>query len=452
MKIEDRQIERNLIAQAIASYDSCSELLSEVSEQDFYHHAAEYKALEKMFNEGKPVDAVSYVQELRLNEIDTPLEYILTGDNVCGSFSYHLREIKKLTKARRLMRISHAIKSAMNSEETDVDAVFDYLTNEILEIEIGQRVDDMATPAEQAERMMDTLDEVLDDKRRTAKQVLTSCDALNYATGGFESGDLVIISGATGGGKSALAMNFVNDIAIKQKKPVLFINTEMSQKQIDLRWTAIITDDYGINNTNLRNGVLTDRQVSEAMAAIGKMRESEFYLKTIPDLTVAKMLSTVRRFVTKRKIKAVVIDYVGRIDTMNNSKDEWRQLKSAAQKLKTMAQKLGVVVFMVAQQNAEGQLAGSKQMEHEADLHLHIRPLTEKELESTDDYFDFALDVKKARSAKRGVTPCKFIGEKLKFVFDAASAKRYCEYVLDKKHQAAKTNSGTYHTPDRAAR
>ena len=136
---------------------------------------------------------------------------------------------------------------------------------------------------------------------------------MNTATGGFEAGNLVIISGEIGGGKSAFAMNCVRNIASTQNKPELFINTEMSQKQIDLSWAALITENYEITNTNLRNGQLTNGQLSEVMTAVGEMARSEFYLATI------------RRFVVKHQIKAVVIDYGGRIDTMNSDKDEWRQ-------------------------------------------------------------------------------------------------------------------------------
>jgi len=358
----------------------------------------------------------------------------LCGENIYHALDHNLGELKRLGKARRLLKVANAIQLALHSETTAVENVLDYLSNELLEIEFGDRLDELATPQQQAARMLETLEEVLDTDRRNARHIYTSCISLNTATGGFEAGDLVIISGETGGGKSAFAMNCVRDIAITQNKPVLFINTEMSQKQIDLRWAALITDNYEITNTNLRNGQLTDAQLSEVMTAVGDMARSEFYLATIPDLSVAKLLATIRRFVAKHHIKAVVIDYVGRIDTMNSDKDEWRQLKSAAQKLKTLAQKLGLVIFMVAQQNSEGQLAGSKQMEYEADLHLKVRPLTEKESAKTPDYFNYALDIRKSRSSKKGVTPCRFIGDKLKFSFNATDARKHYEFCLGKKN------------------
>ena len=67
----------------------------------------------------------------------------------------------------------------------------------------------------------------------------TSFNNLNYATGGFEKGDLVIMSAETGGGKSAFAMNICRDMGIMQKRPVFYLNSEMSKEQMALRWSAI---------------------------------------------------------------------------------------------------------------------------------------------------------------------------------------------------------------------
>lgn len=68
----------------------------------------------------------------------------------------------------------------------------------------------------------------------------------------MEAGDLVILSGETGGGKSAFAANLARDIAVTQKQPLLYINNEMSADQMALRWSALIG---GYDHGTLRGGV-----------------------------------------------------------------------------------------------------------------------------------------------------------------------------------------------------
>ena len=156
---------------------------------------------------------------------------------------------------------------------------------------------------------------------------------------------------------------------------------------------------------------------------------------TIPELTIPKMMSASRRYSMQHGIRLVAVDYIGRVDTMNSSKDDWKQLFSAAKKLKTIGQKYGLVVLMVAQNDKSGNLAMASYMEHEADLHLHVRPFAdEKEQDKYGgDPWNYAVQIKKGRSAPKGVIPVRYVGNKLTFVYDKEVAQHYA--VLDAAEQ-----------------
>ncbi|MBP2638808.1 MAG: Replicative helicase (DnaB) [Firmicutes bacterium] len=355
------------------------------------------------------------------------------GDSV---FRSSVDRLKKIYQARKLYQLSQQIAEDVgNKLKPDEIAVRieDALYEAVNETEIVPIV----TPQKQAELILETIGERMDKEKRYSQCVYTSFEALNKRTGGFEAGDLVIISGPTGGGKTALAMNLMRDIAVDQKLPILHINTEMSQKQIDMRWGAIISGDYGVNNATIRNGEISQQQFSNLTAQLNNMFKSELYSVTIADLTVPKMLSTIRRFSRQKKIRAVTVDYIGRVDTMNSNKDDWKQLLSAAKKLKTLGQKLGLVIFMIAQNNSEGNLAMAGYMEHEADLHLQVRPLTEDELEtyarSQETYWNYAMLIKKGRSSPKGKIPMRFVGEKLTFVMNDKEAMRYARLAAEQQ-------------------
>ena len=132
-------------------------------------------------------------------------------------------------------------------------------------------------------------------------------------------------------------------------------------------------------------------------------------------------------------IRLLAVDYIGRVDTMNSSKDDWKQLLSAAKKLKTVGQKYGLVVLMVAQNDKSGNLAMASYMEHEADLHLHVRPLDEKEQAKYGDPWNYTVQIKKGRSAPKGLIPVRYVGNKLTFVYDKEVAAHYA--ILDAAEQ-----------------
>lgn len=95
----------------------------------------------------------------------------------------------------------------------------------------------------------------------------------------------------------------------------------------------------------------------------------------------------------------LVVDYIGRMDMTNApSKEDWQILKSAAQKLKTLAQDLGIIVVMIAQLNERGKLAQSSYMSHEADLWINLTRIEEDNLNKFYP-FNMLLQLKKARNA-----------------------------------------------------
>ena len=128
-------------------------------------------------------------------------------------------------------------------------------------------------------------------------------------------------------------------------------------------------------------------------------------------------------------------------------KDDWQILKSAAQKLKTLAQDLGIVVIMLAQVNESGRLAQASYMAHEADLWLNIDTPDEEGQKQIHPY-NCLLKINKARNAdKRKPIGLYFDGDKMRFTDDKNEA--YSHYsgalamgdeIIDSTERATKKN------------
>ena len=123
-----------------------------------------------------------------------------------------------------------------------------------------------------------------------------------------------------------------------------------------------------------------------------------------------------------------VIDYIGRMDTTNNpNRKDWELLKSAAQKLKTMAQDLQMVVIMIAQLSESGRLAQASYMSHECDLWLNLTKIQKEDLEK---YFpwNFVAQIRKARNADTGKPMfLRFDGDTITFTDRKKEAEEWLE-------------------------
>lgn len=288
------------------------------------------------------------------------------------------------------------------------------------------------TPEDMSKLMIKAVSERMDKELRDREVIFTSLRMLNKHTGGFEKGDLIILSAPSGAGKSAFAMNIVHDVAYVSNKAVLYLNSEMSDKQQARRYAALLS---GISHSSIRNGIdPVFGGYERIVAAAEAFAKKKIYTVTIPDLQLTNVVAEIRRMVDRFGVELVVVDYIGRMDTLNAVKDmqEWQMMEQSARVLKTTAQELGIVVVMVAQLSSNGQtLAKGSSMKNEADLWLNLRRSDPDEMRhyvAADEValWNMVLEFKKARNVESGAfIPLHFHGDSLKFTDDKEAAREY---------------------------
>ncbi|WP_455577084.1 DnaB-like helicase C-terminal domain-containing protein [Anaerosinus sp.] len=350
-----------------------------------------------------------------------------------GGVKTAINKLKAESKNRVLLNLADKIKADIKSGENP-DTVFSEIEKCMVE-RTSTANRKYLNGKEFGIGCLEAVCERMDEATRTKNVIYTGFKSLNKISGGMEKGDLIIISGRTGGGKSIFAMNLIKDIAIMQKRPSLYLNSEMSERQMQLRLLSHMSQ---YSHQKLRGGenITTDdfRRLSETSERIS---QGNFIFATIPDLQVETVIGDIVKYKRRNDIEFVIVDYVGRVDTMNNkNKDDWQLYKSAAQKLKTIAQELGLVVIMIAQLSKSGDLAQSSYMSHEADLWLSIEKMNEEDVFNNEP-FNRWLDIKKARNVDdTSMLRFRFNGDTLTFTDDFYKARVFQD--LEKQKEVGK--------------
>jgi len=129
---------------------------------------------------------------------------------------------------------------------------------------------------------------------------------IDITTGGKCSGDLWIIGGRPGSGKSATLCNSI--IADGRAGiPVLFFEKEMNYQSLVERLVAI---DSGVPIQNIRLGILDKKQIEEIGQSMRRIREFPIYLDTTFNSDVHYMESTIYKYKASKKIEVVYLDYL----------------------------------------------------------------------------------------------------------------------------------------------
>ncbi len=181
---------------------------------------------------------------------------------------------------------------------------------------------------------------------------------LDELTSGIQPGDMVIIAARPSMGKTALALNLAEQIAMggtpwsSQRTapvPVAFFSLEMSKSAIAQR---MLSARSGFSSHDMRSGRLRDVDYDRLGEAMYELHEAPVFIDDTPSLTVLGMRTRARRLVSQHGVKCIFIDYL-QLMTAPGSARESRQVEVGAisRGVKGLARELNVPVICLSQLN-----------------------------------------------------------------------------------------------------
>ena len=210
----------------------------------------------------------------------------------------------------------------------------------------------------------------------------------------IQPGQLVVIGGRTGTGKTALATSMTWEIAFRRRMPLLYLNSEMDQSEMGLRMAAIGGD---LHLGRLRTTPSADDEARVRTLADVHRNAPALVTQPLGSLTSNDVVALARYHHAVNRTQVVVVDYIQRLRDWVGKRDvsQWQVLMEITATLKSLATDLGLIVIALAQLNSSGELQASKGMANDADLVLSL----EKCAEETDP------DSRRRREAPEATLP-----------------------------------------------
>ena len=423
--------ECSVLSAAVYREDWLLDILQRVTVQDFTRSetAAVFDVIYKMHQRGEKVTLETlWLHNKELNDAgfvmgrDMTFSEMVNNPPAPHELSGFIDTLKEMTARRRIMQATQTAANMITKGEM-AETAYAEIERLVMERTSTGMDREMLSPDKLADAIEAAVDERMNEKERKKRVIYSTFGMLNKFSGGFEKGDLVILSAESGAGKSAFSMNLADGIACSMKRPTLYLNSEMQTNQYALRWSSYLSK---VSHTALRNGEASKDSAKMAKETSAIIRNSALWTLNMPDMQVAAVLAEVRRAKAQHDIEIAFVDYIGRMDTMNfKDAKEWQVMKSAAQRLKTLAVELQITVVMVAQLTSDGgRLAQSSYMAHEADLWLNISRIKEDELQRYWPW-NYGLIFRKARNCEAGKTIfLRFNGDTLTFTDQESEAKK----------------------------
>ncbi len=322
---------------------------------DFYRdsHKKIFSTLIELNEKGEPADLVTLSAALQgKGELDavggasylaTLVDYVPTAANII----YYCRLVKEKALARNLVYVATEI-ATKGYEGRDMEQTLDWAEKSIFEI---ASMKSTASYYSTKEIMKDTFKaiEKLYDRKELVTGVPTGFTDLDTMTAGLQGGDMVVLAGRPSMGKTAFALNLVENSAVHAEKPVptLVFSLEMSKEQLVQRLLCSVAK---VDASRLRTGHLGESDWPKLTNGAGMLSEAQIYIDDTPSISVLEVRAKARRLKADKGLGLVVIDYL-QLMQGSNSESRQQEISEISRSLKALAKELDAPVVALSQLN-----------------------------------------------------------------------------------------------------
>ncbi len=415
------------------AWDRLGDLLADV---DFYRHEHQliYAAIGALINASKPADVVTVFEQLQgqgkadavggLPYLNALAQYVPSAANV----RRYAEIVRERSILRKLVATSDEIATrAFNPKGQPVSLILDEAEQKILHIgEQGSRLKEGFQSMENL--VVGLLDRVEEMSRNPndVTGVATGFVDLDRQTSGLQPGDLVVLAARPSMGKTALAINIAEHVALNEQLPVAVFSMEMGAAQLAVRMVGSIGR---IDQGRLRTGRLTEEEWSRLTETVERLRHVPLHIDESPGLTVSELRASARRLARHcGKLGLIVVDYLQLMSVSSGMSDENRAtaLGEISRGLKMLAKELQCPVIALSQlsRGVESRtdkrpmmsdLRESGAIEQDADVVMFIYRDEYYTKEACKEPGVAEVIISKQRNGPTGTTKLSFVAKHTKF-------------------------------------
>ena len=210
-----------------------------------------------------------------------------------------------------------------------------------------------------------TLEDLEERPGSTLIGVPTGFIDFDRKTHGLNRGNLIVIAGRPGMGKTSFALNVAQHVAIREKRPVAIFSLEMSQQELALR---ILCSEADVPFSRLRSGHLSQQQWGRIIQTVRQTSDAPFYIDDSPNPSLLEVASKARRLKAEKGLEVLILDYLQLMQAGGRYENRNLEIAAISRGLKQLAKELDLPVIALSQLSRQPERRGSDHRPQLADL------------------------------------------------------------------------------------
>ncbi len=434
------QAEQSVLGALMLDNQTWDSIADKVGEGDFYRkdHRLIFSTIERLAEKQIPFDVITISESLEsIGELENAggLSYLgmLAKDTPsAANIVTYANIVRDRSVLRQLIHVGTEISdSAFNTEGRETADLLENAEREVFKIaEQRQRGQGGFTPIRSLlAKAVDKI-EIMFGQEGSITGASTGFTELDRLTSGLQPADLIIVAGRPSMGKTTIAMNMAENIAIKSGKPVAVFSMEMPGDSLAMRMMSSLGR---IDQHKVRTGKLEDDDWPRLTSAMSLLAETKLFIDDTPALTPTEVRSRARRLTREHgQLGLIVLDYLQLMQSPSSGENRVQQISDISRSLKALAKELNVPVVALSQLNRNleqrpnkrpvmSDLRESGAIEQDADLIVFVYR-DEVYNEDSPDKGIAEIIIGKQRNGPLGVVRLTFLGQYTRFENHAGHA------------------------------
>src|SRR5437764_11701577 len=296
----------------ISPRETIAECVEKINEEYFYvpAHRTIYNVLVDRWNAGQAIDLITFTQVLRDRHlldsvggaafVTSLFTFVPTAANV----GYYLEIVRDKYILRQIISAATDSVRRAYEEQDEVNNLLDEVEQKIFAVGEDRFKGQMLSMKDQ---VMDAIESIekLYERKGGITGISTGFRDLDKLTSGLHSSEMIVIAARPSMGKTALAMNIAEHVAINERLPVGVFSLEMSSQQLVQR---LLCSRARVNLKKVRDGFLGDREFSSLTSAASKLAEAKIFIDDSASLTILELRAKARRLRAQQDVQLIIVD------------------------------------------------------------------------------------------------------------------------------------------------
>lgn len=426
-----KEAELSVVGSVLSDPQSVAASAEIVKPEDFYYAANReiYRVAIDLFNENIPVDIVTVSDRLKQKDMLDGvggigyLSQAVVSVPTTGNVEYYAKIIREKSVLRRLITAATVISETAYNESDDIERILDRAEQEIFDVSSEKESNDIV-PIQDI--FMTAYQDMVENSinKGTITGVPTGFYELNNRTGGLHGGELIIIAGRPGMGKSSFAVNIAENAAIQDHVPVAIFNLEMSKTMIVNR---ILCSQAMVDSHKVRLGDFDSEDWQQIGSIVDKVAMAPIYIDDTASITVSEIRAKCRRLKQTKNLGLIIIDYLQLMQGSGRKSDNRQnEISEISRSLKVLAKELDIPVIALSQLSRTSETRSDKRpmlsdlresgaIEQDADMVMFLYR-DEYYNKDTEDKNMAECIIAKHRSGSTGMFKLGWQGKYTKFI------------------------------------